>query len=329
MPDLPTAAPTQLPPCPQVIAFTQELAGQRQASAHTIRNYKQAIERLRQWLPTAKKTDPWYCQVGPREARRYLMAPAQQDLSRRTLHLHISGLRCFYTYLQQQHLLEANPFDGLTLPRLPKRLPKYLNEQQMQALLNSPMQQLAQGQLPEALAWRDRVAMELLYGAGLRISELCGLSWEAVDWGRGMGKVVGKGNKQRLCPMGKVATGCLRHYHDCHAADTSPKAPVLRSHRGLRWYPRGVQRSLKDHLLNAGLPTDITPHKLRHAYATHLLDNGAQLRIVQELLGHARLSTTQVYTHVGLKRLQQAHAQAHPRAEFTKKTRPSARATGL
>jgi integrase/recombinase XerC len=156
--------------------------------------------------------------------------------------------------------------------------------------------------------------MELLYGAGLRVSELVGLNHGAVDLGEGVARVTGKGRKQRLCPLGRVACAVLARFRDQFTPGAGPGDPVLCNPGGGRMTVRSVQLLVKRHLALAGLPLDLTPHKLRHSFATHLLNAGADLRIVQELLGHAQLVTTQVYTHVSISRLKDVYNKAHPRA---------------
>ena len=156
--------------------------------------------------------------------------------------------------------------------------------------------------------------MELLYGAGLRVSELTGLDYGAIDLDGGVARVLGKGRKERLCPLGRVATALLKKFRDDHAPQAGPKSPVLVTARGERLPVRQVQLLLKRYLALAELPMDLSPHKLRHSYATHLLNAGADLRLVQELLGHAQLATTQIYTHVSVARLKEIYAKAHPRA---------------
>jgi integrase/recombinase XerC len=163
-------------------------------------------------------------------------------------------------------------------------------------------------------AWRDRLAMELLYGGGLRVSELVGLTFGDVDGETGVARVLGKGNKERLCPLGRVAIAVVRKVRDEFARDKTATGPLLTKANGTRMEIRAVQLMLKRYLSLAGLPLDLTPHKLRHSYATHLLNAGADLRLVQELLGHSQLATTQVYTHVSVARLKEIYAKAHPRA---------------
>ena len=184
----------------------------------------------------------------------------------------------------------------------------------MTRLLAAPQRMLAEQRIEPDIAWRDRLAMELLYGAGLRVSELVGLNYGDVDLESGVARVLGKGRKERLSPVGKVAGAAMRKFRDEFAAEKGPGAPVLQNPGGGRMAVAQVQQMLKRYLAEAGLPLDLTPHKLRHSYATHLLNAGADLRLVQELLGHAQLTTTQVYTHVSVARLKDIYAKAHPRA---------------
>jgi integrase/recombinase XerC len=156
--------------------------------------------------------------------------------------------------------------------------------------------------------------MELLYGGGLRVSELVGLTYGQIDGASGVARVLGKGKKERLCPLGRVAMAVLERFRDEFAERSGYPDPVVVNSRRERLSVRSVQLILKKYLALADLPADLTPHKIRHSYATHLLDNGADLRLVQDLLGHASLSTTQIYTHVSVARLQDAHRLAHPRA---------------
>ena len=184
----------------------------------------------------------------------------------------------------------------------------------MVKLLGGPQQLLAIGSLDAFTACRDRLVMELLYGGGLRVSELVGLNYGAIDFDAGVARVLGKGRKERLCPLGKVATALLTQFKTEFAGEVRPSSAVVIDGRHHRLPVRQVQLMLKRYLALAELPMDLTPHKLRHSYATHLLNAGADLRLVQELLGHAQLVTTQVYTHVSVARLKEIHARAHPRA---------------
>ena len=186
------------------------------------------------------------------------------------------------------------------LPRLDRALPKFLTEGQMLALLGGPGRLLEEGAIDPFTAWRDRLVMELLYGGGLRVSELVGLNYGHIDFRSGVARVMGKGKKERLCPLGPVAMAVLERFRDGFATRSGIADPVVINSRHQRLSARSVQLLLKKYLALAELPADLTPHKIRHSYATHLLDNGADLRMVQDLLGHASLSTTQIYTHVSV-----------------------------
>jgi integrase/recombinase XerC len=201
------------------------------------------------------------------------------------------------------------------MPKLEKRLPQFLTEEQMRLLLTGPQRLLQNESLDPFTAWRDRLAMELLYGAGLRVSELVALNYGDIEMESGVARVLGKGRKERLCPIGRVALAVLQKFRAEFRPDATPRSAVLpaKEKRG-RMTVRAVQLMLKRYLALAELPHDLTPHKLRHSYATHLLNGGADLRLVQELLGHASLATTQIYTHVSVARLKDIYNKAHPRA---------------
>ncbi len=311
----PAAAP-DVPPA--VLAdwwapFADYLALERRCSAYTVRNYRQAFADFYRWLSAAGRWEQGLDALGPRDARDFAIE-AQRRYDRRTLHNRVSGLRTFCKYWRRQGRLKGNPLAGLSLPKLEKRLPKFLTEEQMKLLLTGPQRLLENAAIEPFAAWRDRLALELLYGGGLRVSELVGLDYGAIDRAGGVARVRGKGGKERLCPLGRVAMAVLARFREHYAPRTGPADPVLATPAGARLTVRSIQLMLKRYLALAGLPHDLTPHKLRHAYATHLLNAGADLRLVQELLGHARLETTQVYTHVSVARLKDVYDQAHPRA---------------
>jgi len=292
--------------------FGAHLALERRYSKYTVRNYRQAFVDLVLWL-RSYGLDGGFDRLGKRELRDFVIE-GQRRFGRRTLHNHVSGLRALFRYWIRKGRLRANPFAGITLPKLEKRLPKFLTEEQMRLLLQGPARELQGGSLGAREALRDRLVMELIYGGGLRVSEAAALSHGHIDPADGVARVLGKGSKERLCPLGRVAMQVYAEWLGSQAADRSPGAPVLEGARGTRISVREIQRLLKRYLSLAGLPMDITPHKLRHSYATHLLNAGADLRVVQEMLGHSSLNTTQVYTHVSVARLKEAYAKAHPRA---------------
>ena len=311
------SAPPEIPP--DVLAewwtpFEDFLAKERRYSAYTVRNYRQAFEDFHRWL-AGPDVGLWKRGFDALEARhmRDFVIEAQRRFDRRTLHNHASGLRTFFKFWMQRGRLKRNPLLNVPLPKLEKRLPKFLTEEQMTLLLTGPQRLLENGGIEPHTAWRDRLAMELLYGGGLRVSELVALNFGAIDFDSGVARVVGKGQKERLCPLGRVAVTVLKKVRDEFAPEKGPAGAVLCNANGSRMTVLAVQKMLKRYLSLAGLPMDLTPHKLRHSYATHLLNAGADLRLVQELLGHSQLATTQLYTHVSMTRLQEIYAKAHPR----------------
>jgi len=311
--------PKTLEPLPAKIVeewlapFLEHLEKERRYSRYTVRNYRQAFEDFWRWLARNGQTDRGLDRLGVREMRDFIIE-GQRRFSRRTLHNHVSGLRAFCRFWQRRGRLKSNPLTGVPLPRLDKPLPKFLTEKQMTDLLTGPLRLLENQSLDAFTAWRDRLVMELLYGGGLRVSELVGLDYGQIDFENGVARVMGKGRKERLCPLGRVAMAVLVKWRAEFARDPTPESPVIVNRRHERLPVRQVQLLLKRYLALAGLPNDITPHKLRHSYATHLLNAGADLRLVQELLGHVNLATTQIYTHVSVAHLKKIYERAHPRA---------------
>lgn len=298
---------------PHLNEFCDHLALERRVSEYTVRNYRAAVENFVDWMREAGKWQEAFGAVRPVNVRSFLIDQGRHK-ARRTLHNQVSGLRTFYLYLRKRGVVDANPFTGVTLPKLSKPLPKFLTEKQMRELLDAPVALWKEGKLGEFEAFRDSLILEMLYGGGLRVSELCGLNHGQIDLSQGVARVLGKGSKERLCPLGPVAIRCLRAFIERFELAADYSAAVITLRNGKRLEPRQIQKLLKTHLKAAELPLDMTPHKLRHSFATHMLDQGADLRAVQELLGHANLSTTQIYTHVSIARLKEAHRQAHPRA---------------
>jgi integrase/recombinase XerC len=312
----PASKPATEPALPAAVAaewlqpFLDHLAKERRYSAYTVRNYRQAFEDYHRWLVQGGRS---VAALGTRDVRDFIIE-AQRRFGRRTLHNHVSGLRAFYRYWMRAGRLQRNPFLGVPLPKLDKPLPKFLTESQMTTLLAGPDKLRTQGTISDFTALRDRLALEILYGGGLRVSELVGLNYGAVDFEQGAVRVLGKGRKERICPLGRVAMTVLQRFRAEAGRPTGLGEPVLVTEQGRRMTPAMVQQLVKKYLALADLPMDITPHKLRHSYATHLLNGGADLRTVQELLGHASLTTTQIYTHTSVARLKEIYAKAHPRA---------------
>jgi site-specific recombinase XerD len=270
--------------------FVVHLATDRGASTYTQRNYRQALTEFARWHLAERQSLPVWDRLQRDDFRNYLRHLGRHNLSRAATQLRFSALRTFYKFLMRHGVVESLPIKNLALPKQGRRLPKFLTIQQMKDLLAAPAQLLERrGQrkgpgrpLSATACLRDVAVLETIYSCGLRISELCGLRAEDIDWSERLVRVRGKGKKERLVPIGEPAWKAIRR--------------------------------LKQYLVIAGLDPGLTPHKLRHSYATHLLDAGADLRSVQELLGHAHLVTTQVYTHVTTERLRKAYDAAHPRA---------------
>lgn len=293
-----------------VDAFEQNLARERVLSPKTVRNYVHAVTSLLEFLVVEFRWTGLYQSIESRMLRSRVVE-MQRTVGRRTVHLHASAWRSFFRFLQRRGEVNADPTVLLVLPKTGRALPRFLTERQMESLLRAPATLLRQELSKPAEAVRDQAMLELLYGAGLRVSELTNLTWGQVDRKERIARVLGKGSKTRVCPFSEACGRCLESLAERQPAREVD--PVLRSRHGLPVSDRWVQRRLKTLLLAAGLPSDLTPHKLRHSFATHLTSHGADLRLVQELLGHAKLTSTEVYTHTGLAGLRKTHRQAHPR----------------
>lgn len=303
--------------------FLAHLATDRGASVYTQRNYRQALEEFWRWHKAERNAPPVWEKLQRDDFRTYVRFLGRQNLSRAVIQLRFSALRTFYKFLIRHGEVETMPIKGLALPKLEKRLPKYLTRQQMGDLLVAPLKVLDQPKPKSAgrpvsvpACFRDVAILETIYSCGLRISELCGLRVEDMDWNEQLVRVRGKGKKERLVPIGGPALEAIQRYWTLLPDPPAGATPVFQSETKTRTPVSAcmVARRLKHYLALAGLDPSLTPHKLRHSYATHLLDAGADLRSVQELLGHAHLITTQVYTHVSTERLKKAYDQAHPRA---------------
>ena len=310
--------------------FLAHLAVDRGASVYTQRNYKQALIEFAQWQiqsPMSKAQSPkpeiaWE-KLSRDDFRSFVRFLGRNNLSRAATQLRFSALRTFYKFLIRHGAAESSPIKNLSLPKLEKRLPKFLTKQQMEALLVAPFELLkiqktkkAGRPVSQIAALRDVAVLETIYSCGLRVSELCGLRVDDVDWSEQIVRVRGKGKKERLVPIGKPALMAIQDYWNTFKQPPGGASPIFFAETKKRapLAPIQLARRLKQFLAIAGLDPSLTPHKLRHSYATHLLDAGADLRSVQELLGHAHLVTTQVYTHVTTERLKKAYDAAHPRA---------------
>lgn len=301
--------------------FLHNMEQGRGVSPNTVRNYRQALTEFKATVPDKS----WWA-LQPADFRTYLYSLARgQKLGPGTVRLRFAALRTFYKQALREGKVKSNPAADLTLPKMPRRLPVFLSQEQVLALLDAPRQlwekeaqQLVRGgkkKSPQAgQPWqmlRDTAWLELFYSTGLRLAELTSLRRDSVDLRQGVIRVLGKGRKERLCPLGAPAIRALQAYLD--ACPFEERALFVSSH-GKPLNGRTVQLALKKYLAAAGLDSRLTPHKLRHTFATHLLDQGADLRSVQELLGHSQLTTTQIYTSVSVERLKRVYDDAHPRA---------------
>ena len=302
-------------------SFLDYLQIEAGASPYTRRNYRQALTEFSDWHEGERKQVPDWLRLNKIDFRAYLRFLGRGNLSRSAIQLRFSALRSFYKHLMRRGKLDASPIRNISLPKKEKRLPQFLTPAQMLKLLEAPLRELDAAREedeevdPEPYLC-DAAILEVIYSCGLRVSELCGLRVLDLDQAERLIRVRGKGKKERQLPIGKPAVAAIAHYWAVLEHPPTGEMPVfLANPNDLRpVYPRLVQLNLKHYLEAAGLDPTLTPHKLRHSYATHLLNAGADLRSVQELLGHKNLVSTQVYTHLTTGRLKKAYDAAHPRA---------------
>ncbi|MDQ3982679.1 MAG: tyrosine recombinase XerC [Actinomycetota bacterium] len=294
-----------------VRSFLRACSAERDLSPHTIEAYMHDLDQFAAW---ARGQGPSSVRELDRALlRHYVSALGELGLARRSIARKVSAVRSMLSWAVQHDLIEANPADDLRVPKLDRPLPKVLKAADAAALCNLPPADDPVGQ-------RDRAVLELLYGSGLRVAELCGLDVDDVDTGAGRVRVTGKGRKERQVPMSEPAGEAVETYaRDGRRVLLRESSPADARHalflnsRGGRLGPRSV-RSMLARYLSAEGAAPVGPHALRHSFATHLLDGGADLRVVQELLGHESLATTQIYTHVSTERLKAVYEQSHPRA---------------
>ncbi|MFW6132522.1 MAG: tyrosine recombinase XerC [Planctomycetota bacterium] len=307
--------------------FLEYLEGERQFSPHTVRSYAADLDQFASFLharagaePGAELTgedlapldeaaavavDRMLPQVGAADVRAQLALMRTYGYSRATVARKLATLRSFYRYLVRSGVIEASPVTVVRTPRRDRRLPRYMEVGEIEALLDAP-------DASTELGARDRAILETIYSAGLRIGELTALNVEDLDEFGGVVRVCGKGRKERLAPLGGPAVRAIERYLEMRAR---PRRGALFVNRhGGRLSARSVRRRLDGHLQAAGIAGHVSPHTLRHSFATHMLNAGADLRSVQEMLGHASLSTTQIYTHLTTRRLKEVYERSHPLA---------------
>lgn len=286
--------------------FFTFLEVERNASPRTLINYRHALEEFRK-IPNL----PGWKELTADHFRRYLFECSKRGIARPTIRLHFAALRTFYKFLTERHGLKENPLKEVQLPKLEKKLPLVLTTKQIDELLTAPLRVEKSGRAPVWMPARDAAILELFYSSGLRLAELVALDVSHVDVFSESVRVLGKGRKERVVPVGAPALAAIQKYRqeaNVHAG------PLFISKVRRRITHANVWLAIRRYLPHTSIPLKISPHKLRHSFATHLLDAGADLRSVQSLLGHASLSTTQIYTHVTIERLKTAYDEAHPRA---------------
>ena len=311
-------------------AFIDDLRSLKGYSAHTAKNYRIDLEQFLSFLVEKQdvsgklgtapimetdpilETDPELESVDFLVIREYL-GRLYGRYSRTSIARKLSTIRSFFYFLEQKGLVKGNPAADISTPKQDKYIPNYLPVDEMFRLLDGPDKE-------KPLGLRDLAILETLYSCGIRVSELSALNVSSIDFDQRLVRVVGKGNKERIVPIGKKALQAVNDYVELTGSLRKKKGksventPLFLNSRGGRLTARSIERMVTKYAKGSNLMTEVTPHSLRHTFATHLLDGGADLRSVQELLGHASLSTTQKYTHVSLERLMQVYDKAHPRS---------------
>ncbi|WP_086479922.1 tyrosine recombinase XerC [Oceanospirillum sanctuarii] len=301
-------------------AFLTSLA-QQQGSPHTLSNYRRDLEQFLHYLQSddGAAISDWKV-LTRKQIRHYLAFRHQEGLTPRSLQRHLSSIKSFLGFLQRQKVLETNPADGLRAPKAAQLLPKPVDIDQLQQMLDQPVDQNVSDKNRIA-ELRDKAMLELLYGCGLRLAELVALDLESVDFAQEQIRVMGKGRKERLSPLGGKAAKALKHWLDVRDQwlKNEQQTALFIGQRGNRITPTMVQQRVARAGQNAGIADRLHPHRLRHSYASHLLESSGDLRGVQELLGHADISSTQIYTRLDYQHLAQVYDKSHPRAQRKKK----------
>ncbi|MBI9021067.1 MAG: tyrosine recombinase XerC [Verrucomicrobia bacterium] len=311
---------------PCIDHFVKYLRGEKNASEHTVTNYLMDIRQFIEltWGDDVKPPYNWK-EADRFAARKFLVFFQKLEMAPATTGRKLSALRSFYKFLVREEYVPINPFTGLLLPKKGSYLPSVLSMREVDQLLAAPhaMEKGVEkkGVFDEYVPVRDTAILEVLYSTGMRVGELTGMAERQVDILSGIISVLGKGKKERLCPLGRPAETALQNALAMRSEVWSalgqkgdPRGTVFLNKNGGPLTVRSIERMVKKYVAYCGLKPSISPHALRHSFATHLLDNGADLRSVQELLGHASLSTTQIYTHVSIEKLKRVYEEAHPRA---------------
>ena len=292
----------------QLSTYLRHLISERQLSARTLDAYRRDLAAFVVFIAAQQRsTELYWPAVSAAQVRQFVAREHQRGLSPRSLQRRLSAVRGLFNYLLREGRVEGNPALGIRAPKVARKLPDVLDVDQTGSLLQPPADD-------DVLALRDHAMFELLYGSGLRLAELVGLDLPRLDLEGGLVRVLGKGSRERVVPVGRQARTALRNWLRARAGLATQGEPALFvGIRGGRLGPRSVQQRLQNWAIQRGLPA-VHPHTLRHCFASHLLESSGDLRAVQELLGHANLSTTQVYTHLDFQHLAKVYDRAHPRA---------------
>jgi integrase/recombinase XerC len=308
-----TALPEEL--ATPLAGFMRHLQSEKRHSARTCENYQRDLQRLALWLHQASELSCW-SEVSVHHVRRYVAHLSKSGLGGRSIARHLSSLRRFYQFLLREGLARDNPALDIRAPKSGRRLPKVADVDQVNQLLDVKPD--------DPLEVRDLAMFELMYSSGLRLAELAGLDLVSLDLDGREVRVLGKGNKERILPVGGKAVSALRQWLSCRAAIAAEGEPaVFVSQRGDRLSRRSIQARLARWGILQGADQRLHPHLLRHSFASHMLESSGDLRAVQELLGHADIATTQVYTHLDFQHLARVYDQSHPRARRRSSATPA------
>jgi len=295
-----------------LLDFLNHLRYEKGSSSNTVSSYESDIEQFYEYIRGPEKKPVDILQVDNLDIRGYLAHLSRLGLKKSSSQRKLASIRSFFKYLYREGAIDSNPAKLVATPKKDKTLPEFLSVDNAKLLVEAPTNSKLDG-------LRDHAILELFYSSGLRISELAGLDRQDVDLSEGFVKVTGKGDKERVVPIGDKAAAAITEYTQAFDAKAGHPGgsdlPLFMNKTGGRLSVRGVRRVVEKHVIATGLQGKVSPHTLRHTFATHLLGSGADLRSIQEMLGHASLSTTQKYTHVDLDRLMQVYDKAHPRAK--------------
>jgi integrase/recombinase XerC len=293
---------------PAIKRFLRYLDVERDVSAHTVKGYREDLESLADYLADDQGRPPRPASISPLDLRQYVSDLHIAGYARSSISRRLASLRSFFRFAQREGTVDSNPAKPLRNPRKQRALPHFLTSEEVERLLLAP-------DTSEKMGARDLAILETMYSTGVRVSELVGMNVQDLDLAEGVTRIRGKGKRERFAPLGSFAVGAIEHWLETRAdGELDREDPVFVNRLGTRLSTRSVGRMLEKYIAQTGLNRRTTPHTLRHSFATHLLDRGADIRSVQELLGHRSLVTTQIYTHLTTATLRKAYEKAHPRA---------------